>query len=1198
MVPALKPETAPIDGRGMDDLILFLEKYGELLNYYDATNSIQGNWRPFMAKDISTILASIAVYDYKDCLQTYYKYFDKIQRKEGPLDQHFKVLFDISFTLLDDVRHWNERLVQKTSAKEMMFREIDTGLAFYLRDLILYYRAAQNAYQPAHNDFVDTSFVLPAGSELFVPSDSEQILLNTFKQEWWKKYLSADVINNWDHYKDVYLAPKIVAVSIFGDLSWSDDDNIQYASSFVRNLFTNIYNAYVRIITTVRKYFDDSVRNYAGHSAHNGLVISFLHLFGEAQQELNRFTDRHLNFYYKDVLRIQRRPPNPDAAHLVFTLAKNAPVFTLGKGIALLGKDKRGKELVYKTSNTLTVTKSEIAALKSIFVDDDAALGGAFSAEIANSSDGNGKELNPEDPSWFAFGKPQSALSEEQRTMTEADAGFLIGSPILILSEGERVVTVQINVSSFGPESFTTGELASKLDLFITGKKGWIQLPDIGSSNTSLPNAIRVESNRIVIKFTLEAGIDPIVPLDAKLHQATYSTSSPVLKCLLKKTNDVALYKKLMAVSVSTIDITATVNNAVICLLHSDQGSIDNKNPFMPFGPRPKKDSAFYFGSHEVFSKRVTSLTLKLKWLGTPAGVTFYDHYVYKKGSTDTNYIDILSTGTTSAFTVSGKVKDGEEITKNPTSTTLFDSGNDYTIDTNKDFVFSNLFTGSAPDLEPFTTFDPSLRRGFLKLTLATPAKAFGHHVFSKVYTEQVIAVNDNSSTNSLPNEPYTPLLQPLTYNYTAQESIMVGEGNDPSKGQFFHVFPFGYAEQKQGTGAALVFPFTDTDAESVTYSLQGALHIGIKNSKANQLLTVYIEFSEGSEDASVDPPGVLWSYLSDNQWRCLDEFILADSTNGFLGSGIVMIKVPENMNEDNTIMPSGLRWLRVGVPESYQAYPKVYAVFTNAVKAVYDTGNDNQEHLAEPLPAGSITKLQVSQAAIKKISQPYDSFDGRTLEKDNKYYTRVSERLRHKNRAITIWDYERIILEEFTYLYKVKCLNHTNDETETAPGCVRIITIPDMTSKSTGNLFMPMISNNKRKTIKDHVTKLNCPFADVQVQNPQYEAINVKCEVKIKEGLDEEEHIKKLREDIDKFLAPWAFEEGRGIDFGGKMHRSQIIYYMEKLEYVDYVTDFLMDLYIDGSVQTNLEEVKASTSRSVLTSYRNHVIGTNVCAS
>jgi hypothetical protein len=268
-------------------------------------------------------------------------------------------------------------------------------------------------------------------------------------------------------------------------------------------------------------------------------------------------------------------------------------------------------------------------------------------------------------------------------------------------------------------------------------------------------------------------------------------------------------------------------------------------------------------------------------------------------------------------------------------------------------------------------------------------------------------------------------------------------------------------------------------------------------------------------------------------------------------------------------------------------------------VKATFEDHANETSHLAAPLKAGTISKLFNSQAEIKKISQPYDSFDGRMQEQDNNYYTRVSERLRHKNRAITIWDYERLTLEQFSYLYKAKCLNHTNDVTETAPGCVRVIAVPDMSRKSTGNLFEPRISNNKRKKIKDYLGALNCPFADLQVQNPQYEAIKVKCEVKIREGLDVNAHIERLKTDVDKFLSPWAFDESRGIDFGGTMHRSQIIYFMEKLPYVDFVTDFFMDVYISNVLKIfNTDEVKATTSKSILTTYRLHQIGTNVCAS
>lgn len=1205
MVPALDPSTAPLDGRSMDQLLLFLEKYGELLNYYNSKNTISGGWKQFYARDLSHVLARISTARHTDCLPVFYKYYDRIQLSTNlaGLKNCMKVLFDISFTLLDEIRAWNDLLVLKTAAKDMLYGEINHRLRIDLRDLLLYYLAGQP-------DFVNTGYQLLPGEEDYLPRDTEEILQHNFKEEWWFKYNPADSISDWNFYVTTYLPLQLPSINVFGDPGWADQENIRYGSSFLRSAFTNIYNAYARIVRGAKALFLDSVTKYGGHQPHNAMVISFLHLFRRAQKELNRVTDRHLNFYYKDVLHLERRPPIPDAAHIVFTLAKNANPVILPAGTALIGgKDRLKKELIYKTSDSLTVQHAAIGGLKSVFIDDHPVHGGVFKSEISNSADGNGKELNPEDPSWFAFGSRQSGLPPEERTMTESAPGFIIASPILQLSEGERVITMTIETLSLGPGPFTAGEIAGRMDISLTGKKGWIELPTISSSNIGLPNALHVDTATgvITIKITLDESVDALAGLDPDAHEFELNTQWPVLRCQLREDAPIALYRKLSKVIVKQIIINVEVNNAFTCVLHSDMGGLDPKSPFMPFGSRPKKSSSLYFGSHEVFSKAVESLTLRLKWLGLPPGTSFYDHYAVRKpvpGKSKTtvngevSYIDIPDTSAKS-FTIRGLIKDGEERDCMPSPSSLFASGNNAIIDPDQELHFSNIFDTADPLMDEFASYDPSLRRGFLRLELTGPPKAFGHEAYSRVFTEQVIAVNKDNTANSLPNAPYTPLLQPLLYDYKASATITPGASNNPLDGQFFLLFPFGYRAMNDDSTVALLHPQVHVDKSGTEQDLQGALYIGIDNCKPNQVLSLYFEFSEGSEDASLDPPGVQWAYLSGNQWRYLDDHIIADDTNTFLGSGVVRFVVPEDMTDKHTAMPATLRWLRVGIGTSYLAYPKLYAVFTNAVKAVFFDQANDLAHLASPVKEGTITKLVTSRAEIRKVDQPYPSFGGSPLELDRPYYTRISERLRHKDRAITIWDYERLVLEKFSYLYKAKCLNHTNETTETAPGHVRVIVIPDMSSKSTGNLYEPRISNNKRKTIKDWLAARNCPFADLQVQNPQYEAIQVQCEVKFHEGLDVTAHIEQLKMDIDKFLAPWAFDESRSIDFGGIIHRSQIIYYMEKLPYVDYVTDFVMNLYHNGvALSVNLDEAKASTSKSILTTYRDHLIGTNTCAS
>src|SRR5690606_38307786 len=98
-----------------------------------------------------------------------------------------------------------------------------------------------------------------------------------------------------------------------------------------------------------------------------------------------------------------------------------------------------------------------------------------------------------------------------------------------------------------------------------------------------------------------------------------------------------------------------------------------------------------------------------------------------------------------------------------------------------------------------------------------------------------------------------------------------------------------------------------------------------------------------------------------------------------------------------------------------------------------------------EPLPPGTISKLLLADPAVKKIEQPVTSSGGKTLEDDASWYRWVSERLRHKQRAVSPWDYERLILEAFPEIYKVKCIPHARPGNELSPGHVMLVPVPDL---------------------------------------------------------------------------------------------------------------------------------------------------------
>ncbi|HLP11585.1 MAG TPA: baseplate J/gp47 family protein, partial [Flavobacteriales bacterium] len=218
-----------------------------------------------------------------------------------------------------------------------------------------------------------------------------------------------------------------------------------------------------------------------------------------------------------------------------------------------------------------------------------------------------------------------------------------------------------------------------------------------------------------------------------------------------------------------------------------------------------------------------------------------------------------------------------------------------------------------------------------------------------------------------------------------------------------------------------------------------------------------------------------------------------------------------------------------------------------------------------------------------------------RVKEESDDFYTRVSERLRHKHRAVMIFDHERIVLEAFPSVYKVKCMNHTRyisplDINEMAPGNVSLAIVSNMRNKNAVNPLQPKTSLLVLSQIHDLVKSLNPPLAEVYVKNPIYEEIIVHFNVKLHPGFDAGFYGNQLNQDIKKFLSPWAYEE-TDIVFGISIHGSVILNFIEERPYVDFVTCFSMDQVVGGVIIKGIEEAIPSTGASILTSAVTHDI-------
>ena len=281
-------------------------------------------------------------------------------------------------------------------------------------------------------------------------------------------------------------------------------------------------------------------------------------------------------------------------------------------------------------------------------------------------------------------------------------------------------------------------------------------------------------------------------------------------------------------------------------------------------------------------------------------------------------------------------------------------------------------------------------------------------------------------------------------------------------------------------------------------------------------------------------------------------------------------------------------------IHKDFDAVCQVIDVVTQAVLSEFTDNNNDLSHIENGLAAKTIAKLVTRVPQVKSISQPFNSFGGKPEEEDELFYRRVSERLRHKNRAITIWDYEHIVLQQFPEIFKVLCLKHTSKDSFLSPGDVSLVVIPDIINSNVFDIYKPRVSKATLNKIETHVNALNSMHVKTRAVNPKYEEVKASLNVKFHKGYDENFYREQLNLDIRKFLSPWAFDTTKNIVFGVELHTSVLIDFLEDLEYVDYLEK--VKLSKDGG--TPGKSVSPSNPSAILVSTNKHIVTpiTNKC--
>ena len=756
------------------------------------------------------------------------------------------------------------------------------------------------------------------------------------------------------------------------------------------------------------------------------------------------------------------------------------------------------------------------------------------------------------------------------------------------------------------------------ISALITTEKGWYSVPEsdlsfdvqlfVQTKSCKLTNAMVTNKNPISITYLkkkiyslvfdikIPKSAGKIVSYDSDIHGYSWKTKLPVLYLSLNTTVPETL-SYLLDQSFENTEVHTVVKNCRNVTVQNDFGKMDASKPFLPFGSIPRNGSSFILGCPEFLNKTLDGFMFNAKWANLKEDAFdpekgLYKGYIKQPVQNDlTAEVEYLKNGNWEKVTAKKQLF----IDKNSPNIRL-------------DFHVANPQQKNSSVPEENVSADDFIcnndsKSGFLKLTLNADEVAFGHNVYSlsisNYLMEQSFGITDEIGKNlskylakelveeirssnmadnipsrefseddippkidlpekiydkvidyaNVPKEPYTPTLENLSVDYNAYAVLNPLPKAAVTEDRMFFLQPFGECYNP---------PKPDVDS---------ALYIGFSCSSLPKILSLFFHLNQDSAPfCRRTLNGFTWRYLTNDGWKdLLSTKILKDSTFYFTQSGIVSIRLPKDIVSDNPQMPVGLYWLKIIADDNnmWRQCCSLFSVYAQGVEAVRVCGFEGSPEapLIPRCKTGTISKIIDSVAGLNEVCQLTDSFGGMLQETNQKMRLRAAERLYHHNRAVSIRDIERMVLEKFPEVAKVKCFARLDYDNYKMfkPGSILIVPIAPVENKDYFK-WNPRFNAKTLFEIRDYVKKHISGSADIKVANPYFEKIKVCGTVLVSDECDIEEKKKELINALGEYISPW-YATGNQNHFGWRLLKGNIESYIYDFEHVKDVIDFRLEL-------------------------------------
>ncbi|ASZ12276.1 hypothetical protein KTO58_13340 [Chitinophaga pendula] len=1151
----LMPEYVKVDDRSSQELIRYLSHLSTQFTYYNFNNIPEGDWREFFSSDLIILMISAGALDFTAYEEQYLRIRETMQSTGySEIAFHatkafFELLYDIGLLLMNFL-------------SQLQHADRTYHIWSYLQAVMV--SVEQDMTRLLHcEETVQQLFPREAKEH---PGGFRTLSVQTALQQ---------------------LFPH--AVKTRQDTAFSFEG---YAT------LEEIYNNYRAIFYQLTKSAQDYLnapREAPVHHPHTGLLFTFTDLYQYLQQHINQLPLRHLNLYYRNILGITQRNPAPDQVHVCFEPAPNARTIVIPVGeqlIATLQPD--APALTYKMLEPLKVQPVQIQALHTLFESDYLQV----SAQSVKNQDIREAQHFADTPNilppvtfttehpnintWPLMGEDQHDRSPAQRTMSDTDIGFIIGSPVLFLPEGRRSIHLSLYFDMLTFQQLLAyvhnyaavvgrrvdivmGELlAGAFQISYTSAAGWRQVERYSAQcwmNKS--NARSLE-----ISFILETAEPPVVVYNPVIHGGQYSAANPLLRLLLNNASAHHPYSFLRHLLLERVAVNAKVVGFRSLKLYGMTGELNAANPFYLFGTQPAVGAFLDIRSTNVFNKYTRNFNIRINWLNLPREKDGFDSYyaAYRAGMTN-NAFQVGISGLNDGMYLP---KPDDQQLFHLFETTRDNEGNIHLSDTTRirgidfrkiTFPEGMLLSADADTLKNF------YNNGVVRLELARPSEGFGHNLFAQIFPSAVMENAKKKRKGPLPNAPYAPMAKSISINYELEHAeILIGVNGSKKEieTEVFHVCPFG-CQQVYPRSGGNIFPLLP-DFEN-----QANLYIGFNDLIPQEELSLLFQLKEEHYSSTVlDAPLIEWSYLDEQGWKPFtQEHILSDSTRHLSGTGIIKLKIPAGIKKGNPLMDPSLYWLRVAQKKAGIIHPRVIGIFPNAgiaERIIDEEGSSLEQQLW--IPGNAIKKLKSDLKTIQKIWQLFPSFGGRKRESDKEYYTRVSERLRHKQRALTSIDIAQVMLQTFPEVGIVKVFSATEAEQYefNTDADIRMVVVPRQSDNGKFLSAEPKVALTTLFRINRFVQQTLFPSLKVEIRNPVYEKVKVVCQIKFEKSNvhNNSYYLTRLTEDIRQYICPWLFDEASSLKIGSNLYRSELMNYIHKLPYVEYVTAFsLVHVYM-----------------------------------